>query len=63
MVAGAFVVKRCVGVNVVDRVDASCLFSVFFVEVVVVFVGTVVPAFSLNHVSPVQTCPCRTRLC
>ena len=67
VLAGAFVVKRCVEVNVADHVGVSCLFaslsSIFFGATVVVFVGTVVPAFSLNQVSPVQACPCRTRFC
>ena len=76
--AGAFVVNLCVGVNVVCFLSAcrllevlveSCLFSIvclssFFVATVVaVVVGTVVPGFSLNHVSPVQACPCRTLFC
>ena len=73
--AGAFVVKRCVGVNDVVFIAVSCLLeelvevcllsvccpSLLFCALLVV--GTVVPGFSLNHVSPVQACPCRPLFC
>ena len=57
----------CVGVNVANLVEVSCLLEVlsssFCGAAVVVFVGTVVPAFNLNQVPPVQACPCRTSFC
>ena len=62
-------------VNAIVFLDVSCFLDelvescLSFVDLssalcgATVVVGTIVPGFSVNHVSPVQACPCRSRFC